>query len=606
VLPWLVLQAVALAEDELLLLWSSVQKEQAAALARRQQQQVHSLPASTNSITAGAAAAVAGIPACTAPASAFTLDESEGLDMQNMQLRQPLPGKLTAAGAKATIAVPRSPSSSSSSKAAMQQPGILAAGPVARHQHGEEDSQHQQLLDFHQHDSNGQLYSSARPGQRGDGNGHGSSSSSSRPRDLKLVVHSLTAWVKSWLRTDSPADSTGYALGNQDDVAVSSAGGATGRRQQQQQQQGLQAWQQCEPGQEANVLLSLYAMLCDIAIVARGPERPAFLIAAALAVLDQATASTAVINYAPEVLLHQLGVAEAGSAILYPAVIAVTKCVGVGLALLVVDAWGRRPLLIWGGIGAGTALVFAAVALAAGSVAAFLICLCLFIFCFSTSWAGLYWVVVSEIFSMGAKSPATSAATSLLFLTGAVVNFVFLTLVGWLGPGAFGIFAAVAVGSSWYVYRAVPETKGRTLAEIQALLAAPAPADSGAGGNQSTGVAAGNITGHARWRGWDWGKTATVASDGAVSDIRSYRQRQQQQQQGLHSPRGIRQQQQGGDDDEVEQAGLFWQSWLQRQQQQQQGLLGSSGLALPLGLELTSANSRRQQQAPAEAPSLPS
>eukprot|EP00775_Hariotina_reticulata_P006601 gene6601-6829_t len=264
---------------------------------------------------------------------------------------------------------------------------------------------------------------------------------------------------------------TGYMPGNQPNAAISSDGGATGLTAQQQQR----AWQQCEPGHEANVFVSLYAMLCDIVIVARGPERPAFLIAAALAVLDQATASTAVINYAPEVLSHQLGVAEAGSAILYPAVISVTKCIGAGIALLVVDAWGRRPLLIYGGIGCGAALVFAAVALAAGSVAGFLFCLCLFIFCFSTSWAGLYWVVVSEIFSMGSKSPATSAATSLLFLTGAVVNFVFLSLVGGLGPGAFGIFAAVAFGSAWYVYRAVPETKGRTLAEIQALLAAPAP-----------------------------------------------------------------------------------------------------------------------------------
>jgi MFS family permease len=171
-----------------------------------------------------------------------------------------------------------------------------------------------------------------------------------------------------------------------------------------------------------------------------------------------------------------MGVQDPNLAIMYPAAIALAKVVGTLIAAVTVDKYGRKPLLFWGGLGCAVFLALAGLALSFKSVALFLATLCLFLFSFSVSWAGLYWVVVSEIFSMGAKSPATSAATSLLFLTGAAVNFVYLSLIHWIGGVAFGLFGLIAAGSAWYVWARVPETKGRTLAEIQALLAPTAAA----------------------------------------------------------------------------------------------------------------------------------
>jgi MFS family permease len=346
----------------------------------------------------------------------------------------------------------------------------------------------------------------------------------------------------------------------------------------------------------------------------------------------QATASTAIINYAPEVLSSVLGVTEPGAAMLYPAAISVTKCVGIAAAVLLVDAWGRKPLLIWGGVGCGASLLVTAAALAASSVPLFLLSLCLFIFAFSISWAGLYWVVVSELFSMGAKSPASSAATSLLFLMGAVINFVFLTLVHWLGAAAFVVFGAVGFASAWYVHRSVPETKGRTLVEIQALLAAPANS------NTAVTVTNGDVR-YGRWRGWDWGRStapATAAaaaaaaarsSDGNGSAaaaaagvgegsrlIQGSRQQQQQDGDGDISmgsgeaSTGVASVQRSNSSEYYAVAadadgasgttgGQFWQHWLQRQQQRQ-AVSTDAGMSLPLGLELMAvgSGSRRQQQ----------
>ena len=112
---------------------------------------------------------------------------------------------------------------------------------------------------------------------------------------------------------------------------------------------------------------------------------------------------------------------------------------------------------------------------------------------------------------MGAKSPATSAATCILFLTGAAVDAAFLSLVSLLRAGAFGLFAGAAFAGAAYVAAYVPETRGRTLVEVQAMLAgraaAAAAAGGGGGGSTSGGAAAADVPGsYVRWRGWDWGR----------------------------------------------------------------------------------------------------
>ena len=53
---------------------------------------------------------------------------------------------------------------------------------------------------------------------------------------------------------------------------------------------------------------------------------------------------------------------------------------------------------------------------------------------------------------------------------GAVTDFTFLSLHGWLGPSAFLVFASVAAAGGVYVYRVLPETRGASLAEVQELL----------------------------------------------------------------------------------------------------------------------------------------
>lgn len=223
-------------------------------------------------------------------------------------------------------------------------------------------------------------------------------------------------------------------------------------------------------------LYTAAVMLWDLVLVARGQEKRAFLVALCLAAFNQAMGSTVVIEYAPKVLGAMDVTSEQVKSLLTVSV-SFSKLIGVAAAMLLVDRWGRRPLLLLGSTLCAGFLGLTALGYWLSSVPLLIAGLDLFIGAFSLSWAGIFWVLLSEIFSMGAKSPACSAATALLFTAGAITDLTFpLMFDSGLGGGTFLVYAGVAAASSVFVYFMVPETKGRTLQEVQQLMgSAPAP-----------------------------------------------------------------------------------------------------------------------------------
>ncbi|KAL3163007.1 hypothetical protein ABBQ32_009439 [Trebouxia sp. C0010 RCD-2024] len=252
-------------------------------------------------------------------------------------------------------------------------------------------------------------------------------------------------------------------------------------RQQALRQTGKQHATQPTPArnEQLGYWNTLWVMLLDIYVVLTGPERRAVRMALWLAFFDQGCASTAIINYAPQVL-EAAGITDYGDATLWSSGITAAKIVGVGLSVFLIDTAGRRPLLIWGGSSAAISMLLLSVADRLAQPVLVLMAMCLFIASFSLSYAGVFWVLVSEIFSMSSKSPAASAATAMLFLAGAAANLVFLSLHEWLGSASFLVFGGVAGAGAVYCYINVPETMGKTLAEIQCLLGSDAKAEGGA------------------------------------------------------------------------------------------------------------------------------
>merc|ERR1711907_764250 len=78
------------------------------------------------------------------------------------------------------------------------------------------------------------------------------------------------------------------------------------------------------------------------------------------------------------------------------------------------------------------------------------------------------WVVISEIFPLRVRSTAFSIATASNFSSNIVVAFLFSSLQSWLTvSGAYALYASFSVASLVFVWFMVPETKGRTLEEIE-------------------------------------------------------------------------------------------------------------------------------------------
>ena len=213
---------------------------------------------------------------------------------------------------------------------------------------------------------------------------------------------------------------------------------------------------------------SLGTVIVGIWKVSRGKERRAFWIVLTLAVFNQAFASTAILNYGPT-LLTDNGMENTSWASFAASAASLGKLIGIIVSFVLVDRAGRRPLLLAGSAGSMLSLVLLGVADFLGSIVFIVVCMSVFIFFFSASWAGIFWVILSESFSMEYKSSASFAATAALFLAGSLADLSFLTIRELLGFVSFFIYAGIAALSGIFVAYFVPETKGHSLAEAQAL-----------------------------------------------------------------------------------------------------------------------------------------
>lgn len=146
------------------------------------------------------------------------------------------------------------------------------------------------------------------------------------------------------------------------------------------------------------------------------------------------------------------------------------------LALRYADRWGRKPLLIAGAVGTCLSLaVLAAVNLLLpapdelGPVGIItLVCMAVYIFMFQMSWGSMVWVLLGEIFPLGVRAAAMGVATTALWFGNGLVSLGFPPLLEALGVGVlFAGFAVICFLALIFTLKAVPETKGRSLEEIE-------------------------------------------------------------------------------------------------------------------------------------------
>lgn len=196
--------------------------------------------------------------------------------------------------------------------------------------------------------------------------------------------------------------------------------------------------------------------------------RPALFIGISLAVLSQFSGINAIIYYGPKIL-NEAGF-TLNDALGGQVTIGLVNVLFTFVAIATVDRFGRRPLLIVGVSMAAFSLIMVGIMFQAGMDSGFwvLVFILLFIASFAYGFGPMVWVLLSEIYPTKIRGRAMAIASLSLWMANVIVGQV----VPWLLENAgaswtFWIFAMLCLPAIWISVKKVPETKGRSLEEIE-------------------------------------------------------------------------------------------------------------------------------------------
>jgi MFS transporter, SP family, arabinose:H+ symporter len=186
--------------------------------------------------------------------------------------------------------------------------------------------------------------------------------------------------------------------------------------------------------------------------------------------LSQVSGINAVIYYGPKIL-EQAGF-TLNNALGGQVTIGLVNVAFTFVAIFTIDKWGRRPLLFVGIGGAVLSLITIGMLFAFGITSGpwILIFILAYISCFAFSFGPVCWVVVGEIFPNAIRGKAMALATLSLWIGTFLVGQLTPVLFNNLGTsGTFWLFAACCSPALWITWKLIPETKGRSLENIEAF-----------------------------------------------------------------------------------------------------------------------------------------
>ena len=197
--------------------------------------------------------------------------------------------------------------------------------------------------------------------------------------------------------------------------------------------------------------------------------RKALWIGLLLPFLSQVCGINAVIYYGPRIL-EQAGF-TLNNALGGQVTIGLVNVVFTFVAIFTVDKWGRRPLLLVGVSGAVVSLLTIGVLFALGITSGpwILLFILAFIACFAFSFGPVCWVVVGEIFPNAIRGKAMALATLSLWVGNFLVGQLTPLMLDGIGSSwTFWLFALCCSPALWLTWKVIPETKGRSLEDIEA------------------------------------------------------------------------------------------------------------------------------------------
>jgi SP family galactose:H+ symporter-like MFS transporter len=201
--------------------------------------------------------------------------------------------------------------------------------------------------------------------------------------------------------------------------------------------------------------------------------RPAMIVGIGLAIAQQITGINTVIYYAPTIFKFA-GLSSASVAILASVGVGIINVIFTLVAMQLIDRVGRRPLLLVSLAGMALSLFVLGLAFKLPQLSGSLgwiavISLMVYVGSFAVGLGPVFWLILSEIYPLRIRGRAMSIGTITNWGANLIVALSFLSLTQSIGKAStFWLFGVISIGSWFFAYFLVPETKGRTLEEIEA------------------------------------------------------------------------------------------------------------------------------------------
>ena len=204
----------------------------------------------------------------------------------------------------------------------------------------------------------------------------------------------------------------------------------------------------------------------------KGLQRPgvrrALAVSACLAILIQVSGVNTIVDYAPAIF--QSAGWKMDGALLSTFVLGLTEFIFTIVALGVIDRYGRKPLYIVGSLGMATSLAGLLIAIEANQFHGVLVLALILAYLafFSACVGPVFWTLIPEIFPNDVRGLAMTLPVLLQWVANAVVVLVFPFAFHQIGKAmTFGFLASMSLGQAIFTYLYVPETKNKTLEEIE-------------------------------------------------------------------------------------------------------------------------------------------
>jgi SP family xylose:H+ symportor-like MFS transporter len=191
-----------------------------------------------------------------------------------------------------------------------------------------------------------------------------------------------------------------------------------------------------------------------------------------LSVFQQAVGINAVLYYAPRIFTD-MGMHNPMMQTVVMGIINISFTV---VAILTVEKWGRKPLLITGSIGMAVGAAGVAISFGSSPIVT-MVSIMFYSAAFMMSWGPICWVLIAEIFPNTIRGKAVALAVAFQWIFNWIVSSTFVPMFNMSVGGndkfghvfTYSLYGVICIIAAIFVWKLVPETKGKTLEEMSKL-----------------------------------------------------------------------------------------------------------------------------------------